>query len=154
MIKSFFMENSLWTWWIVGFVLISIEIIAPGTFFLWFAFAAFAVGALTLIFGAESAFWGWQAQLIAFGVFAIASAYIGRRVMKNKKWNESDKPNLNDRGAQLVGTVAILTEEISEGTGRAKIGDSTWRVNGPDLAKGARVKIVSQDSGVLVVEPA
>lgn len=152
MIKQFFIENSLWTWWIVGLVLISIEVIAPGTFFLWFALAAFVVGAITFVLGPENAFWGWQAQVIIFGILAIISAFIGRKMMKSDKWNESDHPDLNDRGAQMVGKTVVLIEAISEGSGRAKIGDGTWSVSGPDLPKGARVKIVSQEAGMLRVE--
>lgn len=154
MIISFLSGLGLWTWWIIGFVLIAIEIVAPGTFFLWFGLAAFVVGALHFIFGIESAVFGWQAQAIAFALLAIGFAIIGRQLAAKSGSGDTDKPNLNERSAQLIGTVAILTEAISEGSGRAKIGDSTWRVVGADLAKGERVKVVSVDAGTLQVEPA
>lgn len=154
MIVSFLSSLGLWTWWIIGFALIAIEIVAPGTFFLWFGLAAFVVGVLNFIFGADSTVFGWQAQAIVFALLAIGFAVIGRRWAAKNGPADTDKPNLNDRGAQLIGTVAILTEAISEGSGRAKVGDSTWRVAGVDLAKGERVKVISVEGSTLNVEPA
>lgn len=154
MIASFLSDLGLWTWWIIGFVLIAIEIVAPGTFFLWFGLAAFVVGALNFVFGVDSVIFGWQAQAILFAILAIGFAIIGRRMAAKKGPADTDKPNLNERSASLIGTVAILTDAITEGSGRAKIGDSTWRVVGPDLAKGERVKVTSVDGATLIVEPA
>lgn len=154
MIASYLNDLGLWTWWIIGFVLIAIEIVAPGTFFLWFGLAAFVVGALNFVFGVDSAIFGWQAQAILFATLAIGFAIIGRQIAAKRGPADTDKPNLNERSASLIGTVAILTEAISEGSGRAKIGDSTWRVVGPDIAKGERVKVVSVDGATLIVESA
>jgi len=154
MIASYLSDLGLWTWWTIGFVLIAVEIVAPGTFFLWFGLAAFVVGALNFIFGVDSAIFGWQAQAILFAILAIVFAVIGRRMAANKGPADTDKPNLNERGASLIGTVAVLTEAISEGSGRAKIGDSTWRVVGPDLAVGERIIVTSVEGATLIVEPA
>ena len=72
--------------------------------------------------------------------------------MKNRKYNESDNPNLNERGAQLIGQTAILADPISNGMGRVKIGDTTWRVKGGDTKAGAKVTVVDYDAGTLIVE--
>ena len=154
MIASIFSETGLWTWWIVGMVLIAIEVFAPISFFLWFGLAAFAVGVLTFLFGLNSSFWGWQAQVLAFAAFAIIFVILGRKLMTDRGWDKGDAPGLNERGSNLVGTVAVLSEAISEGKGRAKIGDGTWRVTGPDLPIGKRVKVIAQDGGTLIVEAA
>lgn len=154
MIASFLSDLGLWTWWIIGFVLVAIEIVAPGTFVLWFGLAAFVVGAFNFIFGIDSAIFVWQAQIILFAVLAIGFAILGRRLASKRGPDDTDKPNLNERSASLIGTVAVLTEAISEGSGRAKIGDSTWRVVGPDLAKGERVKVTSVEGGTLIVDAA
>ncbi|MFK7903054.1 MAG: NfeD family protein [Nitratireductor sp.] len=154
MIASYLSGMGLWTWWIIGFVLIAIEIVAPGTFFLWFGLAAFIVGALHFVFGLDSAIFGWQAQAILFAILAIALAFIGRKIAARQSAEQTDQPFLNERGANLVGTTAVLSEPISEGYGRAKVGDSTWRVQGADLAKGKRVKVIKVQSGTLIVEAA
>lgn len=154
MIQGLVADMGVWSWWILGAVLIGIEILAPGTFFLWFGLAAFAVGIITMILGLESAIWVWQVQIIVFVVLALIFAYIGRSWMTKQGWDKSDQPELNDRGAQLIGRHAILTQPISEGMGRAQIGDTTWRVTGPELPEGARVVVVSAKAGTLAVRAA
>lgn len=154
MIQSFFAENGVWSWWILGVAMIGIEVLAPGTFFLWFGLAAFLVGLISLILGPENTVWVWQAQLITFVVVALVFAYLGRLLMTKKGWDTSDQPNINERGSQLIGRYAVLTQPISGGTGRAKIGDTTWRVKGPDLPEGAKVRIVSAEAETLVVDAA
>ena len=47
-----------------------------------------------------------------------------------------------------------LTKAIEDGRGRAKVGDGEWPVRGPDAAEGTKVRVVSADGNVLVVEPA
>ncbi len=46
----------------------------------------------------------------------------------------------------------MLDEPIRDGSGRLALGDTTWRVTGPDLAAGAKVRIVEADGAVLKVE--
>ena len=40
MIMSLLTELGPWTWWIIGLVLLIVEIIVPGVFMLWFGIAA------------------------------------------------------------------------------------------------------------------
>ena len=53
----------------------------------------------------------------------------------------TDQPLLNRRGAQLIGRIATLAEPIKDGRGRIRIGDTLWRVSGPDLPAGTRVRV-------------
>ena len=152
MITSFVAQMGVWSWWILGLILIGIEVLAPGSFFIWFGLAAFVVGAITMIVGLDSAIWAWQAQVIVFVVLALALAYFGRSIMSKRGWDKSDAPDLNDRGKQLIGRKAVLTQPIAEGLGRAKIGDTTWRVKGPDLPHGSTVVIVGAEAETLIVE--
>lgn len=152
MIQGFVAAMGIWSWWIFAAILIGIEVLAPGTFFLWFGLAAFVVGIITMIVGMESAIWAWQAQIFAFVILAIVFAVIGRNFMTKKGWDKSDQPDLNDRGAQLIGRHAVLTQPISQGVGRAQIGDGTWRVTGPDMPEGSKVVVVSAQSSTLTVE--
>jgi len=48
--------------------------------------------------------------------------------------------------------VLTVTTAIEDGRGRARVGDGEWPVRGPDAAEGAKVRVVSADGGVLVVE--
>ena len=76
----------------------------------------------------------------------------GRYLRKNPI--HSDHPLLNERAAQLVGQSHELLDGIVNGRGSVKVGDSIWRVEGPDLPKGTRVKVTGADGTVLKVVPA
>jgi len=143
-----------WVWVAFGLLLLGFEMLAPSTFLLWPGIAAVIVGFVTLILGTESDIWPWQAQIVAFLVLSLLTAWYGKKYVKQHNLEESDKPGLNDRSIQLVGQTAILKEAISEGYGRAKIGDTTWRVKGEDAKAGTRVKVVGADGSLLLVEMA
>jgi membrane protein implicated in regulation of membrane protease activity len=136
----------IWNWWILGILLLCIELVAPGTFMLWFGVAALTVGILSLFLD-----WGWQAQAITFGIVAIASVVLSRFLLR-KKPSEGDTPFLNRRADALVGRGFVLTEPIVNGRGRVSIDDTVWRVAGPDLPVGTHVKVVRTEGTRLVVE--
>jgi membrane protein implicated in regulation of membrane protease activity len=48
----------------------------------------------------------------------------------------------------------VLVEPIEHGSGKAKLGDGVWKVSGPELPAGARVRVVGVDGVVLKVIPA
>lgn len=64
----------------------------------------------------------------------------------------SDQPDLNRRGAQLIGRVLIVEEAIEGGRGKVRIGDTLWPVEGPDLPVGAQVRVAGIRGTALVVE--
>ncbi len=144
-------ELGPWNWMVLGMLLLAVEILAPGFFLLWIGLAALVVGALSLMLW-DAAFWSWHVQVVVFLALALAAAYAGRRIMAGRE-AESDQPLLNRRSEQLVGRTATLTEPIREGYGRIQLGDTLWRVSGPDLPVGARVKVVSVNDLELVVAP-
>ena len=88
-------------------------------------------------------------------MLALVSAYAGNRLMRGRG-GDSDMPLLNRRGEQMIGKVATLTEPIKDGRGRVRIGDTMWRVSGPDLPAGTQVRVKSAVATdlELVVEPA
>lgn len=154
MVLSFLEALGPWTWVAVGLLILGIEIMMPSTLLLWPGLSALVVGFITLILGTHATIWPWQAQVLVFLILSVALAIIGKRIMKNRKYNESENPNLNERGAQLIGQTAILAAPISNGMGRVKIGDTTWRVKGDDTKAGAKVTVVDYDAGTLIVEAA
>jgi membrane protein implicated in regulation of membrane protease activity len=153
MIERIVSELGPWNWMVLGFLLLAAEIIAPGVFLVWIGIAALIVGAISLAaWGAV--FWSWQVQVLVFLVLSLVSAYLGRKLVASRR-DDSDQPLLNRRGVQLIGRTATLTEPIREGRGRIQLGDTLWRVSGPDLPAGARVRVVAAaDTDLdLVVEP-
>jgi hypothetical protein len=138
MLLEFLAQLGWWNWIALGMVLLILEILVPGVFLLWIGVAALVVGALSLLLWG-AAFWVWQLQVVLFLVLSLAFALAGRRMVGTG--DESDQPLLNRRGEQLVGRVATLTEPIVDGRGRVKIGDTIWRVSGPDLPAGTKVRV-------------
>lgn len=152
MLASITAELGPWNWMVLGFVLLTLEVMAPGVFLLWIGIAAIIVGAVSLMLW-DAAFWIWQLQVVVFLILSVVAALVGRRIMAKRGYG-SDLPLLNQRGRQMVGRTATLAEPIREGRGRIQLGDTLWRVAGPDLPIGARVRVVraSETDLELVVE--
>ena len=150
MVMAIISELGPWLWWVIGLVLLILEVVLPGVFMLWFGIAAMIVGTVSLTLG-ESIYWPWQAQIVSFAVLSLISAVIGRKYWYSAH-PDTDQPNLNARGAQMIGKVSVLDGPLKNGTGRVKLGDTIWRVIGPDLPAGSRVKVVEVDGSTLRVE--
>ena len=145
-----FLEGlQFWHWMILGLALAVVEVMAPGTFFLWLGIAAGLTGLLVLVIPDIA----WQIQLIAFGVLSIAIV-VAWRTYQRRHPTVSDDATLNRRGEQYVGRVFTLAEAIVNGRGTVKVGDSLWRADGPDLPVGARVKVTGVAGTILRVEKA
>jgi inner membrane protein len=138
-----------WSWWTIAIVLLVIELVAPGVFFLWIGLAAMVVGIIAFLFPEI----GWQIDFVLFAVLSVVAALIGRRFWRAKAGDSPD-PTLNQRGQQYVGQVLMLQAAIANGHGRANAGDSSWAVTGPDLPEGARVRVVGVEGAKLKVESA
>lgn len=137
-----------WHWWILATVLGVAELLLPGIFFVWLGVAAAVTG-----FVALAADPSWEAQVLVFAVLAVISAVIGRRIYR-RAWPATDHPMLNRRGQQHVGQVLVLDAAIANGSGRVRVGDSTWKVAGPDCPAGSHVRVVAVEGVTLQVEPA
>ena len=151
MIERIIGELGPWNWVAIGLVLLVLEIAIPGVFLLWFGMAAIAVGTLSIMLH-NADFWPWEAQIVVFLVLSLVLAWYGKRMMD--KGDVTDQPLLNKRSEQLIGRTATLGEPISEGYGRIRLDDTQWRVKGPNLPAGSKVKISAVDGSELVVEAA
>jgi inner membrane protein len=143
---SFLVSFGTWDWFVAGGVLLVLEVLAPGVFMLWLGLAALLVGAISLVVD-----WPWQAQFVAFAVFAIAAIPAWRRLSRGTR---TDQPFLNRRADAFVGRVFTLEKPIVDGTGTIGIDDTVWRVSGPDTPAGSKVKVTRVDGAALHVEPA
>jgi membrane protein implicated in regulation of membrane protease activity len=154
MIERVVSELGAWNWMVLGCALLALEIVVPGFFLLWIGIAALITGAVSLLVW-DSSWWLWQVQVLVFLVLALISAYAGNRLMRGRS-GDSDMPLLNQRGEQMIGKLATLTEPIKNGHGRIRIGDTLWRVSGPDLPVGTQVRVKAATAAdlELVVEKA
>lgn len=135
-----------WHWWILAGIILILELTAPVYFFLWLGIAAAATGLLLLVFPSIPI----ETQLVLFAVLSIAATIIWRKYRESNPV-VSDQPNLNRRGEQYTGRIFTLDEPIINGVGKVTVDDSTWRVKGPDLPAGARVRVDGVDGVVFEV---
>ena len=136
-----------WSWFVLGLILLGLEILAPGTIFLWFGLSALVVGVVALVFG-----FSWQVHVALFLVLSLVSLLIGRRMMIKMAAEKGD-PGLNQRGSRYIGREFTLAAPLSEGAGNLSIDDTIWRITGPDLPAGTKVRVDSIDGARLVVSP-
>jgi inner membrane protein len=136
-----------WHWWILAIVLMCIELFAPAAFFIWCGIAAAIVGLIVLILPAMS----WEIPFLLFAILSVVSVLVGRKYLQQRGAMESDQPMLNRRGEQYVGRVFTLNEPVVDGTGRVQVDDSSWRIEGQDMAAGVRVKVVAINGSTLKV---
>jgi hypothetical protein len=137
-----------WNWMILAAVLFVLELTAPGIFLMWFGVAAAATA--LIVFRYDVA---WQWQLIWFCGLSLASVLLAAKYLR-KHPLESERPLLNERAVQLIGQSFDLVDPIVNGRGSIHIGDTIWRVEGPELPKGARITVVGADGTLLKVAPA
>ena len=150
MIERVVTELGPWAWWVLGIVLLILEVLMPGVFLVWIGIAAIITGALSLALW-ETAFWTWHAQWLVFAVLSLIAAIIGRRIVSSRG-QTSDQPHLNQRGQSLIGRTATLEQPIAEGRDRIRLDDTMWNVQGPDLPVGTRVRVTTSSGSNLTVE--
>lgn len=137
-------------WWLLALVLVGIELMAPGFFMLWIGIAAAAMG-LVLLFAPDISF---MVQAILFAVLSLISCFVYWRFVRHAMDEPSDQPQLNRRAEQLIGRKYVLDSAIVNGQGKARVGDSLWLVEGPELPAGTTIAVVGVDGSTLRVERA
>ena len=144
-----FVTLGTWNWLIFGFILMALELMAPGVFLFWLGLSALLVGLVSFAINPS-----WQAQLLMFAVFAAAAVPAWRYFAKSDSSRSISNPFLNKRTEALIGRVFTLEKPIVDGSGTVRIDDTIWRVAGPDAPAGSRVRIVQADGASLTVAAA
>ena len=149
MIVELFANVEYWHWVVAGLVLLTLEMFAPGAIFMWLGIAAFVVSVILALFPSMS----WETQWFIFGLFSIVSIIAWRMFFKKHPLPDDTEGNqLNQRGKDMVGRKLTLSQAIENGTGRTQIGDTWWRVEGPNLDAGTEVTITDSKGSSIVVE--
>lgn len=143
---AFLAANAPWAWIIAGLILLALELTVPGGYLLWLGIAGLITG-LVVLFEPIA----WPLQWLLFGVLALVSIILWTRWSRSRA-SQSDRPYLNRRGDSFVGHEAVLEQPISGGFGRLSLGDTIWRIAGPDMPAGQRIRIVGSEGAVLLVE--
>jgi membrane protein implicated in regulation of membrane protease activity len=138
-----------WYWWAIALVLLVVELLIPGFFFLWMSASAFITGCLLLLTPSLNV----DVQLFIFSLLSVISIAVWRYYFKRHQ-PASDHPLLNKRSAQYVGRVFTLDEPIVNGQGKIKVDDSIWKVEGEDCDCSVKVKVTGVNGAILLVKRA
>lgn len=145
LLETLFLRYGAWSWWVLGFVLLGLELLVPGFVLVWFGVAALLVGILALMVD-----WPIQTLALIWAAASIVLLILGRRWFRSDRATSAD-PHLNDRASRLIGRVFTLAEPLTENGGRLHIDDSVWRITGPLLPVGTRVEVTAAEGTTLVV---
>jgi inner membrane protein len=138
-----------WLWWIIAGILLIGELLAPGIFLLWLAAAAALTAIIDFVFNMS-----WQGEVATFAVLSFGLVLASWRYVMASRKPKTDQPHLNQRHGAYVGRVFPLETAITNGSGKVRIEDALWDVDGPDLAKGERVRITGVNGLRLAAERA
>jgi membrane protein implicated in regulation of membrane protease activity len=146
-VQELFDFFGIWTWLIIAGVLLIVELLLSGIFFVWLGLAAICVAAVDVL-----ADLSWQGEVALFAALSVVLVLFARPWLKKRHLDESDQPNLNRRMYDYVGKSYYLEEPIVHGRGRLRIADNLWSVAGPDLPAGAHVKVTGVNGLTLQVD--
>lgn len=142
------MAFTWWMWLIAGSILLAVEIVTPGGFYVFFfGVGAIVVGLLTLA-GLAGPTW---MQWLLFAVVSIATLAIFRRPLLRKF-------NVPDRSVDtMIGETAVTLNEIqADSIGKAELRGSVWNArsaSGANIAAGQRCRVERVDGLTLHLRP-
>lgn len=138
----------MYYWLVAGLLMVFLELVTPGFYFLWIGISAVITGGINYIFPElDFIYLGTM-----FAVISVVLCYFGKVSLYKKVSNTSDS-TLNRRGAQYIGTTVIVVDDIINGTGKIKVGDTVWGAKSDkDISSGTNVKIVNLDGIAFIVE--
>ncbi|CAH0539015.1 NfeD family protein [Vibrio marisflavi] len=136
-----------WHWLAFGFALLAVEVLGTAGYFLWLGISAVVVGIIMALVPLD-----WQIQWITFGLLSLITTWLWWRKQKQNDATSDEQRDLNQKQKQLIGKTIILDEDLEEGRGRIKIGDTTWPASSEEfLAAGTKVKVDSVDGITLII---
>ena len=137
-----------WQWLVLGIILLTLETLGIGGFFIGIALASVVQSIIVFAFPGI----GWSFQLFIFAVNSLVFTFLYWKVFKPFN-NRTDQPSINDRAAQMIGRRVQINEDIPHGEGKVQIGDTYWRVRAEEgLVAGDSVTVTGSDGMLLLVE--
>jgi membrane protein implicated in regulation of membrane protease activity len=148
MSESIFSRPEL-IWFIIGLVLLLLELVMPGFVIFFFGVGAWITALLCLFTDP-----GINVQVIVFAVTSVIALLVFRKMIQNKfiysKNDKSDAVEDEFTGKEAVATCDFGTEK----KGKVEFKGTQWNAESDsDIKTGQTVKIIKKDSFKLIVEP-
>ena len=153
MFSQLFADLGAWSWFVLGFLLLTAEMLVPGVLLMWFGLAALVTGLLSFVFFEGFSWWTWQLQLVCFSVLSLISVLLGKQFFPTNQ-SDDEASSINQPLQKMIGRQGTMVGPLENGAGRMKLGDTTWRVRGPDIGDGSKVLVTAEQDGDLIVEKA
>lgn len=133
-----------WHWWVIGLALVVIEAMFPSGYFMAMAVAGAATGGMVWFLTDID----WQFQLAVFTTLSIILSIALRQLYKKRYPSDYVDPL-----QAMIGLDFELSEPIKHGMAEVEIKGELYTLKGPELPKGASVRVVAIDGGILAVRP-
>ena len=137
-----------WHWLALGLILLSVELLGSGGFFLWLGISALTIGAALFFLPLN-----WAAQWVGFVLVSLFSTWLWWKKLHSSQIH-SQQTSLNQKETQLIGQVIQLEKDVLVGMNRIKVADGTWSANSAyHVPAGSWVKITAVHGIILTIEP-
>ncbi len=140
--------GGFWGWFIVGVLMMIVELFIPGVFIVWIGIGALLTGIVVSFFRELP----MSYQLLIFAGFSTISVFLGWFAY-GKAFGVSEKekyPFLNQGAKEYIGKSFPLVTPIEDGQGQVKIGDSVWPVKADKPLKSGEMVTVDRVDGIVL----
>ena len=128
-------------YWVLAAIALTVaEILAPGTFLIFFAVGALMTAALSLVVASL------VAQLGVFVAATIVALLAGSRLYRYLL----SQRTTNRLGRGPIGEPGIVEEAIVNGRGKVRVRDIAWLATGSDLPVGTPIVVTGRRGGTLL----
>jgi membrane protein implicated in regulation of membrane protease activity len=139
-------EHYWWIWMTAAGVLVVVEILVPGFFFIWFGIGAAAAGIATLLGVGPVGQLG--VLILVSGVLLVLSRKIAQKITRPQP------PGVGaDRLKNATGIVIETIDPVKD-TGMVRVEREDWRASsetGQPIANGTRIRVVKQEGTHVIV---
>ena len=136
-------------WFIIGLVLLLLELVMPGFVIFFFGVGAW-ITALLCLFTNPSI----NVQVVVFALSSVAALLIFRRMIQNKFiYSKNDKSEAVED--EFTGKEAVAVDDFGpDKKGKVEFKGTSWKAESEsDIKAGQTVVITGKDSFKLIVEP-
>ncbi len=128
-------------YWVLAALLLTIaEVLAPGTFLIFFAVGALMTAALSLFVASLAAQLGLF--VAATGIAVLVGNSLYRRLLSKRAAHRL--------GQGPIGEPGIVEEAIVNGRGKVRVRDIAWLATGADLPVGTPIVVTGRRGGTLL----
>lgn len=135
-------------WLALGLLLLIGEILVSGVFLMWWGISGLILAGITFFLPLSL-----SVSISIYAIVALALSFLWWRYQSKQDEKADKETELNNRANQMLHQYGQVIELNAIGEGRAKFGDTTWKVQGQGLRVGMMVVVKRVDGIVLTVEP-